>query len=629
VWQEEYSNVIKKFGIFGLLVALMLAVGVFAGSQNARAFPRGSVFRNITVNPGAIPSGGLATVTVSYLCEASGCFDKGGLGQLIVKPTGIFKQVSTCSYGALGNFTIPGSFACFDGPLSNDAIVNYGNQRLPTNQILVPPPEPASPELHTLQAIVEANAALPGTTLIICYQEEPVTSYLDPAIINGNLTAGIDIFSLITRSIPPGDPPVSAVSGASGVYASLCVFILVTSGSPQHITLLDVTSTNINIGGRVVVRALVTDQNGNPVPGVNVSFTVSDPSQASLTCTTTQDFVAVGYVFNALYAGSFPGPAGVPSAGATANPGAGIQAGQTSLGSPFPVNTASTTTLQATPLGYTCYSGTALGGATGLGTVPPGAVTSLTDGTGVAYVTLVGLASADRGAGVVVTATVFDGGIPPRGISARSTPFVIAGAHLQAINGTITVTPTSIASPSNTASVRACYASTTGLPVPQGTPIVFTIVEKQAGVLDAAFAQAQTGDQNQQVTRAAGSDGCATASIVATGSGAITVSVAVGSVVVTASIPVGTGDTSAGQTGIWTSTPSGTTSTCPGANSWLGAYWRGAKSPVATAIAACSNATRIWVRVSTTWYGYATDQTGASDSFDIENGMFAFLYGRP
>jgi hypothetical protein len=373
VWQEEYSNVIKKFGIFGLLVALMLAVGVFASQQNAQAFPRGSINRNITVNPGAIPSGGLATVTVSYQCGASGCFDKGGLGQLIVKPTGIFKQVSSCSIGALGNTTIPGTFACFGGPLSNDAIVNYGQQRLPTNQILVPPPEPATPELHILQAVVEANAALPGSTLIICYQEEPVTSYIDPALINGSFNSNIDVFQLITRSIPPGDPVDSFVEGASGVYASLCVFILVTSGSPQHITLLDVTSTNIAIGGRVVVRALVTDQNGNPVPGVNVSFTVSDPSQASLTCTTTQDFLATGYVFNALYAGSYPGPAGIPSAGATANPGAGVQAGQTSLGSPFPVTTASLTTLQSTPLGYTCYSGTALGGATGLGSVPPGA----------------------------------------------------------------------------------------------------------------------------------------------------------------------------------------------------------------------------------------------------------------
>jgi hypothetical protein len=258
-------------------------------------------------------------------------------------------------------------------------------------------------------------------------------------------------------------------------------------------------------------------------------------------------------------------------------------------------------------------------------------VTSLTDSTGVAYVTMVGLASASRGAGVVVTATVFDGGIPPRGISARSTPFVIAGASYQygSVNGTITVTPTSIASPSNTASVRACYASTTGLPVPQGTPIVFTIIAKTDSVLDGSFTGGGSGDTATQITRPAGSDGCATASIVATGNGTITVSVAVGSVVVTASIPVGTGGTDAGQTGIWTSTPSGTTSTCPGANQWLGAYWRGAKSPAGTAIAACANATRLWVRVATSWYGWATDQTGASDTFDVETGQFGFLYGRP
>jgi hypothetical protein len=192
--------VVKKFGILGVLVALMLAVGLFAGTQQAQAFPRGSVVRNITVNPGAIPSNGLATVTVSYLCSASGCFDKGGLGQLIVKPTGIFKQVSTCASGALGNFTIPYSYACFDGPLSNDAVVNYGQQRLPTNQILIPPPEPASPELHILQAVLEANAALPGTTLIICYQEEPVQTYTDPRFFDGTFTSDIDIFTLITRS---------------------------------------------------------------------------------------------------------------------------------------------------------------------------------------------------------------------------------------------------------------------------------------------------------------------------------------------------------------------------------------------------------------------------------------------
>src|SRR5581483_9554541 len=140
----------------------------------------------------------------------------------------------------------------------------------------------------------------------------------------------------------------------------------------QHIRLLDVTSTNINVGGRAVVRALITDQNGNPVPGVNVSFTVSDPSQASLTCTMNRDFLAAGYTFNPIYPASYPGPAGLPSAGSVSNPGAGIQAGQTSLGAPFPLSTASTTTLDSPPLGYTCYSGPALSGSpTGLGTVPP------------------------------------------------------------------------------------------------------------------------------------------------------------------------------------------------------------------------------------------------------------------
>jgi hypothetical protein len=80
---------------------------------------------------------------------------------------------------------------------------------------------------------------------------------------------------------------------------------------------------------------------------------------------------------------------------------------------------------------------------------------------------------------------------------------------------------------------------------------------------------------------------------------------------------------------MWTGTPSSTTSTCPGANQWLGAYWRGPKTSAASAIAACSNATRLWVRVATNWYGYATDQTGASDTFDVETGQFGFLYGKP
>jgi hypothetical protein len=620
---------IKQLSIIAILMALLFVVGVFADSQRAAAFPRGSVFRNITVNPGAIPSGGHATVTVSYLCEASGCFDKGGMGQLIVKPTGIFKQVSTCAFGALGSVTVPGSYACFDGPLSNDAIVNYGQARLPTNQILIPPPEPASPELHTLQAVLEANAATPGTTLTICYQEEPVYSFVDPRFLDGSYTPVTDIFGFISRAIPPGEPPSAVVEGATGVYASLCAFVLVTSGSPQHITLLDVTSTNIGVGGRAVVRALVTDQNGNPIPGVNVTFTVSDPSQAALTCTTTQDLLAAGYTFNPIFAGSFPGPAGIPSAGATANPGAGIQAGQTSLGAPFPLTTASTTTLQATPLGYTCYSGTALGGTTGLGTVPPGAVTSITDNTGIAYVTLVGLASAQPGVGVVVTATVFEGGVPPTEISARSTPFIITGAPVNLLVPAFTVTPTSIVSPSNTAAVRACFADQGGLPAPAGLPVTFTIVSRSEGLVDAAFAQLQAGDSGDQVVRPLGPDGCVTVNVVASGNGTVTVSAAIGSVVSTTTIPVGTGAVPAGLAGFFASTPTGTTSICPGSNQWLGVYWQGPNTPALTAIQACPNADRLWVRRGANWLGAAPDQPGVSDQFDIASGEFAFLHGRP
>jgi hypothetical protein len=610
---------IKQLGIFALLVAGVLLLASYAGSQQAQAFPRGSILRNITVNPGAIPSGGLATVTVSYQCGASGCTDTGGLGQLIVKPTGIFKQVSTCSTGFLGNTTFPGSFACFGGPLSNDAIVNFGQQRLPTNQIIIPPPEPASPELHILQAVIEANAAQPGTTLIVCYQEEPVVSF----------GSGDDPFANIQLSIPPGDPPVSIVDGATGVYASLCTFILVTSGAPQHITILDVTSTNLGAGGRAVVRALVTDQNGNPIPGVNVSFTVSDPSQAAMTCTTTQDFLAAGYVFNPIYTGSFPGPAGLPSSGITPNPGAGIQAGQTSLGSPFPVTTASTTTLQATPLCYTCYTGTAFGGTTGLGTVPPGTITSLTDNTGVAYATLVGLASGQAGAGVVVTATVYSGGIPPTAISARSTPFIIQGAPFGTIHGAFTVTPGFISSPSNTADVRVCFTDPAGLPAPQGLPVIFTIVDRTDGLIDTAFAQLSTGDQGHQATRFTDASGCASIDIVATGSGTVTVSAAIGPNVVTTTISVGSGGVPSGQPGFFASSPTGTTSVCPGSNQWIGVYWQGPNTPALTAIQACPNADRLWVRRGVDWLGAAPDQPGASDAFDIVPREFAFLHGRP
>jgi hypothetical protein len=224
---------------------------------------------------------------------------------------------------------------------------------------------------------------------------------------------------------------------------------------------------------------------------------------------------------------------------------------------------------------------------------------------------------------------VFDGGIPPKGISARSTPFITAGAAAAGSVGALTVTPTQITSPTNTAAVRACFASAAGLAAAQGQAVVFTIVEKTAGVVDAAYAQAQTGDQNQQVSRPTGADGCATANIVATGSGSITASAALGTSVTTATIPVGTGSTAAGQSGMFVSTPSGTAATCPGSNQWLGLYWRGASTPILTAAQACPNADRLWVRRGSAWLGAAPDQPGASDQTDLTSGEFVFVHGRP
>ena len=207
--------------------------------------------------------------------------------------------------------------------------------------------------------------------------------------------------------------------------------------------------------------------------------------------------------------------------------------------------------------------------------------------------------------------------------------WVTAGAAAGGSTGAIAVTPTQITSPSNTAAVRACFTSAAGLQVAQGQTITFTIVEKTSGVVDAAFAQAQTGDQNQQVNRSTGADGCATANVVATGAGSVTVSAALGTSVATATIPVGTGATAAGQTGMFVSTPTGTTSSCPGSNQWLGLYWRGATTPILTAAQACPNADRLWVRRGSSWLGAAPDQPGASDTFDVTTGEFTFIHGRP
>jgi hypothetical protein len=238
---------------------------------------------------------------------------------------------------------------------------------------------------------------------------------------------------------------------------------------------------------------------------------------------------------------------------------------------------------------------------------------------------LVGLASGDPGSGVVVTATVFSGGIPPTSISARSTPFIISGAPLGNIRGVFTVNPNFISSPANTAEVRVCFADPNGLPAPQGLPVVFTIVDRTSGLIDTAFTQFSTAGDNHQATAYTDANGCATINVLATGSGTVTVSAALGTNVVTTTISVG----SAGQVGIFTDSPSSTTAVCPTANQWLGVYWQGPNAPAMQAMQACPNADRLWVRRGTTWLGAAPDQSGASDQFDIVTREFAFLHGRP
>jgi hypothetical protein len=200
---------------------------------------------------------------------------------------------------------------------------------------------------------------------------------------------------------------------------------------------------------------------------------------------------------------------------------------------------------------------------------------------------------------------------------------------LSEVIGQITFSPAQIVSPGNSTQVVACFASPLGLPVPQGTPIVFTIVEKTVGVVDTAFAQAESGDQNQQVSRSTAPDGCAAATAIATGGGTMTVSAAIGPSVVTGTIAVGAGGVQAGQTGMFATNPSATTSTCPGPVQWIGLYWRGANTPILLALAACPNADRAWVRRGTTWLAAAPDQPAMSDQFDALNGEFVFLHGRP
>jgi hypothetical protein len=81
-------------------------------------------------------------------------------------------------------------------------------------------------------------------------------------------------------------------------------------------------------------------------------------------------------------------------------------------------------------------------------------------------------------------------------------------------------------------------------------------------------------------------------------------------------------------TGRFVGTPSGTTLTCPRSGEWLGLYWNGGPTAVATAVRTCPTADRVWSRRGREWRGYATEAAGASDQFNVEIGEFVFVHGR-
>jgi hypothetical protein len=124
---------------------------------------------------------------------------------------------------------------------------------------------------------------------------------------------------------------------------------------------------------------LALDQNGNPSPGQATNFFSFDPTRFRPVCSTTASLVASGLTFNPILPGAFPGPSAPPQSGFTPNPGAGSQTGSTTFGAPFPLGSASFTTLQATPLGYQCYSNPF--------SIVPGSITIIGDATGSSFVT--------------------------------------------------------------------------------------------------------------------------------------------------------------------------------------------------------------------------------------------------
>jgi enterochelin esterase-like enzyme len=94
-------------------------------------------------------------------------------------------------------------------------------------------------------------------------------------------------------------------------------------------------------------------------------------------------------------------------------------------------------------------------------------------------------------------------------------------------------------------------------------------------------------------------------------------------------VPASSSANGGGVTGgaAFVSAPTATEAVCPGPGQWLGLYWRGAAAPVLSALRACPDARRAWVRRETAWLGASPGQPESSDQFDIGPGEFVFLRG--
>lgn len=79
---------------------------------------------------------------------------------------------------------------------------------------------------------------------------------------------------------------------------------------------------------------------------------------------------------------------------------------------------------------------------------------------------------------------------------------------------------------------------------------------------------------------------------------------------------------------IFVSTPSGTALACPASGQWLGLYWSGGATPIATAIRTCQTADLAWARQASQWRGYAVQAASASDTYDVGAGEFVFVRGK-